>query len=492
MRGGGHGLQHASASALPCRWAVSRLLMTIITMVTMLSQIGVALAWPGRHSPIVAKQAMKRPRNQAHTLPDSVLQHHVRVANGVARLMQKSSKGEIEAQGKLSSSLPSGRYRRSAAREKAKDNSLDTVINASHTLPEPGHAEEFEARLERSCSRIETRAPPTRLVIAGMPNTGTNALTRYLNASLDVTVEAQPPGGIWKHQLPFHPQFEEFLAGECGKTEEQTGVVFTVRNPGTWMLSQSSTGHEFGHRCFNSHTGQTCFFFGCGIPATPPCEGVRPPQAFKLPTLLDLWAAYATHLPSLPTVIVVRYEDLLHDREAVLRRVSAHFGVGIKEIKEDAPDPLQNYSRRFDTKYQSSSGLEESQGRLYKFARLWNQYGVVPFGFSEPRLAANGAVSEVHGTKCEGGDGIHLYFAGKNLEALRSATTRAILTAPMRQYNYEIPSPEQAEKAARECSEFYDSRLPPRIKAGRLSLIKKALQNKERRVGKENIELGQG
>ena len=473
--------------------------MTIIAMGTMISQLGVALAWPGRHSPIAAKQALRRPRNQPDTVPDYVLQHHVRVdANGVPKLIQKSPKGEFEAQGKLSS-LHTGRYyRRAAARETATYSSLDTVINVSHALPEPGHAEEFKSRLERVCSHIRRRDPPIRLVIAGMPNTGTNALTEYLKARLDVTVEAQPPGGIWKHQLPFHPQFEEFLSEECGKSKEQTAVVFTVRNPGTWMLSQTSTGHEFGYRCLNSHTtdGELCIFFGCGIPATPPCEGVRPLQAFRLPTLLDLWAAYASHLPSsLPIVIVVRYEDLLHDREAALRRVSAHFGVGIKEIEKDAPDPLTTNSRRFDKKYQSSSGLEESQERMYKFARLWNQYGVVPFGFSEPRRAYNGADFEVQGTKCEGKDGIHLYFAGKNLEALRSATSRGIIrTAPMKQYDYEIPSPEQAEKAAKDCSEFYDRKLPPRVKAARSSLIKKALQNKERSrlVKVNNVEIGQG
>ena len=326
-------------------------------------------------------------------------------------------------------------------------------LEASYALPEPGHAEEFKARLERKCSRISSAGPPTRLVIAGMPNTGTNALTRYLNASLDVTVEGNPPDGIWKHQLPFHPQFEEFLAGECGKSEERTGVVFTVRNPGTWMLSQTTSHHDFGHRCFNSTSngGLVCLFFGCGVVATPPCNrnSTREPLVWNFPTLLDLWAAYATHLPSLPTVAVVRYEDLLHDREEVLRRLSAHFGVGIKDAEKDEPDPLQHNSREFEAnmEHSSTSGLKESQGRLYRFANFWNQYGVVPFGFSDKAAdeVSSGSV------QCEEGDERHLYFSGLNLEALGSASSRGVLDVPLRQHGYEVPSPDKADRAANAC-----------------------------------------
>ena len=475
----------SGSSALPTRrLAASSLIMGMIAAVIAFSQFGVAGAWQWKRSAASIAQQVGASKHPSANHP--ALKPLVTVAQGRAKLIQRSANRKFNLRGR-STSLPGGLFRASAAVSAEKRRDVDTYRNVSHSLPEPGHAEEYTARLERSCSRIRSRGVPSRLVIAGMPNTGTNALTKYLDSRLDVTVEAQPPGGIWKHQLPFHPQFEEFLSEECGKSEAQTGVVFTVRNPGTWMLSQSSTGHDFGHRC----SGDECVFIGCGIPGTPPCEGIKPPLAFKLPTLLDLWAAYATHLPSLPTVIVVRYEDLLHDREAVLRRVSAHFGVGIKEIKEDAPDPLQNYSRGFDKKYQSSSGLEESQERMYKFARLWNQYGVVPFGFSEPRLI-KGAVADIQATKCEGVDGMHLYFGGKNLEALRSATSRGILTAPMRQYKYEVPSPEQVETASQACFEMLNKTLTPRIKAARLNLIKKALQNKGYRLGKENVEVGQG
>ena len=482
------GRQHAlspAASALPRKLAVSSMIVGLVTTVTLISQFGVAAAWLGkRPATSIVQQASKHPAN----LP--VPRPLVTVAHGRAKIIQKSSNRKLNIMGK-SRSLPSELPRKSAATSAEKRGAVlvDNYRNVSHALPEPGHAEEYKARLERACNRIRRRDPPTRLVIAGMPNSGTNALTEYLKARLDVTVEAQPPGGIWKHQLPFHPQFEEFLSEECGKSKEQTAVVFTVRNPGTWMLSQTSTGHDFGYRC----SVNECVFIGCGIAGTPPCEGVKPPLAFKLPTLLDLWAAYATHLPSsLPTVIVVRYEDLLHDREAALLRVSAHFGVGIKEIEKDAPDPLTNNSRAwFDKKYQSSSGLEESQERMYKFARLWNQYGVVPFGFSEPQRAY-GAVSDIRTTKCEEVDGIHLYFGGKNHDALCSATSRGILTAPMKQYKYEIPSPEQVAKAGEACFEMLNKRLSSRVKAARLNLINKALQNKERRLGKDSVKVGQG
>ena len=337
-------------------------------------------------------------------------------------------------------------------------------LEASSALPEPGHAEEFKARLERSCSHISSVGPPTRLVIAGMPNTGTNALTRYLNASLDVTVEGNPPDGLWKHQLPFHPQFEEFLAGECGKSAERTGVVFTVRNPGTWMLSQTTKSHDFGHRCFNStsHGGLVCLFFGCGVIATPPCNrnSSREPLVWNFPTLLDLWAAYATHLPSLPTVAVVRYEDLLHDREEVLRRLAAHFGVGIKDAEKNSPDPLLHNSRVFEAnmEYSSTSGLEQSQGRMYRFAKFWNQYGVAPFGFTDKADTVS-----IGGVECEEGDERHLYFSSQNLEALRSATSRGVLDVPLRQHGYEVPSPDKADMAAKACYDLIPTVDPSTI-----------------------------
>ena len=322
-------------------------------------------------------------------------------------------------------------------------------------LPEAGQWESFSKELEESC--WTTRRPPLRLSVAGMPNSGTNALARYLKANLAVEVEDGLSGPeLWKHLMPFHPQFSDFLSQECSSPIMWNAVVFTVRNPLTWMLSQTSPGHDYGHMCGQSPNGPACVFETCqwSDPAT--CDRVPPPQRWRFPTLLDLWAAYAMHLPSMPTVIVVRYEDLLRDREAVLRRVIEHFRLGTEQRVVNAPDPLQSYTRHWELQ-PSSTGLAHSQERLRSFERFWGQYGVAPFGpRPSPGQTSSGAVGH-GGIQCPAGDLEHLVPSEEHVLALGSVGRRKELLEALRMHGYELPTPKQAHHALKACGQGNDT-----------------------------------
>ena len=341
---------------------------------------------------------------------------------------------------------------------------------AAHPLPDAAHAAGFKRRLQERCQNSggsggKMRMPPEEIVVAGMPNTGTNALTSYLKAHLDAKVEGQPPR-IWKHLPPYHPKFEDFITQGCAARRPPAGIVFTVRNPVTWMLSQTSPGHNFGHSCFVDEVQRrpevpfwfnftrSCTFFACDVLSSPPCGDLPEPRAWKFPTLLDLWAAYALNTPILPNAMVVRYEDLLNDREAVLHGVADHFGVQVKEATRASPDPLKAYSRAFDKIHRSSSGFQESQRRMHSFEDLWSQFGLSPFGFpaAAPRQGGSIAPSpDVERITCKRGDEMHHYIHTDNLEALQSAAERGVLEEALKLHDYEVPSPAQAKQASEQC-----------------------------------------
>lgn len=319
----------------------------------------------------------------------------------------------------------------------------------SHVLPGILEAGSNARELRKSCEGPVS--PPTRLSIQGMPNTGTNALTKLLNSRLDVKVVDGVPHVGWKHRMPFHPAFKEILTSTCrNKTQDWTGIIFTVRSPITWLLSQTTQGHDYGTRCFEySRGGPVCFFASCPDAENHyRCYTATPPLRWRALTLLDFWAAYATYVPpDLPIITFVRYEDLLLDREAVVNNVAEHFKVGINQLDNNAPDLLENYTRHWE-EIPSGTGLSSSQQRLHSFQQFWGQYGVAPFGGTKQQPVSSDAEM-----RCPAEDIGHQLVSAKAMRAYKSAADRGVMKEALDMHNYQVPTPKDAARALALCGQ---------------------------------------
>ena len=390
----------------------------------------------------------------------------------------------------------------SAAAEIISPVSPGASSNASKamgTLPGSAERKAFEHRI-RGCREAAASTPPESLVVFGLPNTGTNALVAALRSRLNVKVTDGAPG-LWKHLMPFHPDLESRLSRLCSSlsspsSEQQQqqqprmGFVFSVHHPLAWLLSQTSPGHGFGHsfgykkiQKRGGNQTRSCTFTACWsdqVSDDGRCIGISEPHKWHFSTLLDLWAAYALHLPSrggFPFAMAVRYEDLLRNHTAALQRVSRHFGVRMRrrQPEEGAPashggDPLLRYLRPWD-KLRSSTGLLDSQARLKSFQALWRQFGAQPVG---RWLLENGEGLEEEGEEEEGEDpggsrvitgfvpsgniscvGLsdrgHHFLTPSHVEALREAEESGLLPFALRAYGYRVPESEVALKAWRFC-----------------------------------------
>ena len=253
--------------------------------------------------------------------------------------------------------------------------------------------------------------------------------------------------------MPFHPQFKDFMAGHCRNSSSWLGMVFSVRHPLAWLQSQSDSHHSFGHKCVPKPGGSRACYFGTCHPRwkTMECDGKNHGKLewYFLPTLLDLWASYASHLPALPTVYIVRYEDLLHDPETVLKAVSKHFRVAIKGDRENT---LESYSRKWDNK-PTSTGISESRQRLERFEGFWEQFGVpLTERKSSSTTPGRPSGSSPHAVTCPAGEKNRVLLSPENTKALRSANDRHVLSQPLSIHKYNVPSADDAGNAWKECS----------------------------------------
>ena len=282
-------------------------------------------------------------------------------------------------------------------------------------------------------------------------NPRSNALHQYLAANLNISVRGEPSDEIWKHRPPFHPSFRDFLEEQCRKPTGWVGLVVTVRHPLAWLLSQTSDGHHsYAHQCVHRAGSRVCVFGSCHISnfRIDTCPHVRRPGKYSFPTLLDLWASYASHLPTrLPTVLVTRYEELLRDPEAVLQAVSKHFGIA---IQRSGIDPLRSYSRKWDAK-PSSSGVVESRGRLTSFEDFWGQFGVSVTGRNASSPSSDRQTGGNNPVSCPPGDRNYLLLNPSNAGTLRSALDRNVLSRPLAIHNYMVPTADDASTAWETC-----------------------------------------
>ena len=279
-------------------------------------------------------------------------------------------------------------YQGSTAADKARKAALSRSFPSSplfrpapSLLPTYEDSITFKRRLQDKCQRPESgKMPyPNRISVSGLPNTGTNAMVSQLKARLDIRVSNGPARGIWKHIMPFHPEMERILTVNCSHwAPDWDAQLFMVRHPLTWIRAQTTRGTNFGSRCY----GQSCTFDAC---QPRPCKSGyddpkshKPPHTYIFPTLLDLWAAHATHVPTngLPNALAVRYEDLLEDPEAVVQRVAEHFGVRLKAVNGTEDDPLASNARAWLGDKKGASHREKSLQKWQNYKHFWTQRGI--------------------------------------------------------------------------------------------------------------------
>lgn len=279
----------------------------------------------------------------------------------------------------------------------------------------------------------------------GLPNTGTDSLARYLDAYLKVNVtEGLARQG--KHLMPFHPDFEDLLSAGCEADDDWTAVILTVRNPLAWFLDQTSDTEYQGHTCLPGDGEEICYFDSGfnGVSAT--ARNTSEPARWEFPTLLDLWSAYADYLPlSLNTVMVVRYEDMMQDRESVRASVAQYFGADIKSAAFFQPDPMEDYL--FDGTY-NPDGLHSKLQHFETFECFWLQFGLHP---SSKGARDQGIMPPKTVIDCVFQDEEHYIVYPEKMQPLSSAMERGIMQKAIQTHDYEIPSLAKIQQAWDAC-----------------------------------------
>uniref|UniRef100_A0A061RTW1 Sulfotransferase n=1 Tax=Tetraselmis sp. GSL018 TaxID=582737 RepID=A0A061RTW1_9CHLO len=326
-------------------------------------------------------------------------------------------------------------------------------LESSAPLPSEQDLRRLREELNQSCGRRDTKLqPPSLITVSGLPNSGTNALSKLLKSNLAVDSNDCVPG-LWKHLVPFHPLFQQRINDSCLEDLGYTVYIFTLRHPLAWLQSQTSSGHGFGHICHSQELRNEtfCTFNTCHIgDEFRNCSHVPKPRSYKFATLLDLWSAYSRSVFNSTTTLVVRYEDLLASPLAVLSHVASYFNVG---LVNDYTDMLQNYSRPFDCK-PSSTGIKESQRRWHRFNEFWNQFP----SYQRLNQFNSTAFSALLKTVSCGPDEDlqHLLINPNNAKAVNSALRNGRLQKAARLGNYFLPAFESLGYAWDACSASHE------------------------------------
>ena len=367
--------------------------------------------------------------------------------------------------------IAAGKWLKSADAVKAER--VSELTRISSPLPDAAAREALKQSLEDTCnSRRRSsglldhgdgrQAPPKEIQLRGLPNTGTNAYQKLLEAAFDinVTVGEETTGKLWKHILPSHPDLQAMITDTYCPSDD-VATVFVVRHPVAWMLSQTSLGHDYGHFCDDRTTEatagaeSTCFFSACHVRvkqwcntnfsiALEACPERNRPRYWRFPTLFDLWAAWVSLIPETPVTILVRYEDLLSDPKDVLRKIEDKFKLPVAANSSDVLQVLQPYARTFEKAWKrSSSGYQDSKDRREAFLHFWRQQG-----FSN----INGSGIGSGGIQCPEEDlQQHLILDSAQLRALRSAEARGVLNSAAAAHGYEVPGIDNAQRAWDAC-----------------------------------------
>lgn len=315
---------------------------------------------------------------------------------------------------------------------------------ASAELPAVHALVQQRARLQATCkaSGLQADSPGLRsLAVTGLPNTGTNAVKKFLGAALKMNVTNGIPG-LWKHLLPFQADMERALLRTCGGSAETEpyGVVFTVRHPVAWLSSQTSPGHNFGHRC-SSTPSTSCLFSTCESHAG--CWRNFSPGYYRFNSLVDLWTGYVTFLPALPRVYILRYEDFLHDPEDALLMIAQRFNLSHQNAEVGAGmEALQHSARPWD-RHQQDASLANSLSKWQMFSRFWHQVQ------TSRRGAPFGDVPCHHDAK------MHLTLPPRTQQHL--SETSGQYQALLRRYNYTQVTQADAQFAWDLCKNFRPS-----------------------------------
>eukprot|EP00951_Prasinocladus_malaysianus_P031864 scaffold307810_cov44-Prasinocladus_malaysianus.AAC.1 len=254
----------------------------------------------------------------------------------------------------------------------ARGPAISELFESAVELPTEEKISQWKKSLHDAClgPPAGQGRPPSDLAVLGLPNSGTNALYFFLNASLTVPV-SNGPKGVWKHLLPFHPELFRRVLADCQRRrqgKQWTGYVLTVRHPVAWFQAQLSNKFNFGSKCLPRSGTVACHFDTChrGNHRCP-----LEPSGYTFPTLLDLWAAYANHTEVSAGTYVVRYEDFLEDRERVLTEAAQHFGLEpVRLSRHD--DPAYKNSRPWvgETRAQS---INDALRRWKVFQSFWKR-----------------------------------------------------------------------------------------------------------------------
>ena len=328
-------------------------------------------------------------------------------------------------------------------------------------LPDPTQGSALKKRLEAACGGQPAKGTgrlPSKLHVRGLPADGNRRLSKFLHANLmrNVAVTSAARGaGAWANLPPFHPDAEETIVDNC---RNRTGgaawsaTVYVVRSPLTWISSLNTEDYEL-KQCMDERREQ-CFFPSCSSPANG-CVETSTPRGWRFSNPLDLWAAYATHLPSTPVTLVVQYETFLTTPRAVLQAVTAHFGL--------VDTPLPPMRSGGDSKVNKHRQIWLNLQRLH--ALVGNKEG----DRASTMLRSKNSNQNDRG-KCASVMAAKELFETSLLAALRSAEERHVLPAALNETGYQVLHSSAANAMLKSCSLSHPTRPTHTGLAGTSSL----------------------
>ena len=307
-------------------------------------------------------------------------------------------------------------------------------------LPDPTQGVALKKRLEAACRDQPIQGMdrlPSRLHVRGLPASGNRRVAKFLYANLRNVAVTSAVGGVgtWANLPPFHPDAEKTIVDNCRNRTGGTwyATVYVIRSPLPWMSSLTDEDFEL-RQCMDGLRGE-CSYPACSSPING-CVETSTPRAWRFPNPLDLWAAYATHLPSTPVSLVVQYETFLMNPNAVLQAATAHFGLGL-------PPPLKS---RGDSKVNNHRQIWLNLQRLH--ALVGKEEGA---GAAAMLKMKNSSNKNDRG-KCASVTAAKEVFGTSQLAALKSAEDRHVLTAALNETGYEVLRSSAAKAMVESCS----------------------------------------
>ena len=301
-------------------------------------------------------------------------------------------------------------------------------------LPDPDAGKEFASTLQEACSDFPnvSKQPPRQIAVVGLPGSGDSIVHRYLKANLDLPVVHGPPG-MWQHQTPFHPSVQTLLSKTCSERKGNwTGFVFVVRHPLTWMVHKE--GGAPSGKCIVNRSGNQLCSYG-------PCERGQCHSSYQheLPrkyivhgSMLPVWFSYVAHLPDIPPVMVVQWEDILMKPKTVRKQISEHFGVHHKA----GPSLLPH------------AKLLEERKSWKDFKHFWLTFGFSAHGQGQGNPAGPGSQFDPSICSMENSP---IYIPSLEEVATAVESEKELLSAVRKKYQYRMPPAEVVKIVTKTC-----------------------------------------